>query len=101
MMQGDACYLGIQIHNNAGNPVTPADIRDMEITLDTLKKTYTSGMLRYQDGLWLLPLDQRETLSLPGRSIRAQVRVCWRNGVVEGAPILGITLAETLSQEVL
>ena len=38
MMQGDAYLLGISILNNAGMPVTPADVADVEITIGHLKK---------------------------------------------------------------
>ena len=33
MMQGDSYYQGIRILNNAGNPVTPDDVKDVEIVI--------------------------------------------------------------------
>ena len=43
MMQGDSYNLGIRILNNAGNPVTPDDVIDVEITIGHLRKTYLNA----------------------------------------------------------
>lgn len=101
MMQGDACYLGIRITNNAGNPVTPADIQDVEITIGPLRKTYRGAQLTCEEGLWFFPLTQQETFSCPRGNLNAQVRIHWANGVVEGRPVMGICLSESLSREVI
>ena len=100
MMQGDACNLGIRIYNNAGNPVTPSDIRDLEITIGHLRKTYGNSQLSYYSGLWLFPLSQQETQALSPAPQKAQVRVHWANGVVEGKPLLGLRIRESISKEV-
>ena len=101
MMQGDACHLGIRIHNNAGNPVTPEDIRDLEIVMGHLRKTLGNAQLHYQNGLWLFPLTQVESRSLWPSRVRCQVRVLWPNGVVEGHEIPDIRIRESISKEVL
>ena len=101
MMQGDACNLGIRIQNNAGNSVTPADIQDLEIQIGHLRKTLSHAQLRYYNGLWLFPLTQKESQSLWPAHQRAQVRVLWLNGVVEGKDIPGISIRESISKEVL
>ena len=36
MMQGDSYSLGIRILNNAGSPVTPDDVNDVEITIEAV-----------------------------------------------------------------
>ena len=101
MMQGDACNLGIRIQNNAGNYVTPADIQDLEIQIGHLRKTLSQAQLGYHNGLWLFPLTQQESQSLWPSHQRAQVRVLWPNGVVEGKDIPGISIRESISKEVL
>ena len=101
MMQGDACNLGIRIQNNAGNPVTPDDIQDLEILIGHLRKTLSGSQLSYHNGLWLFPLTQVESRSLLPSHQRAQVRVLWPNGVVEGHDIPGIAIWESISKEVL
>ena len=101
MMQGDGCYLAFSVRNNAQNPVTPADIQDMEITLGQLRKTLSSGALTYQDNLWLFPLSQRESFSCWPASMRCQIRILWNNGVVEGREIPGVRVTESISKEVL
>ena len=101
MMQGDSYKLGINILNNAGNPVTPDDIRDVEITIGSLRKTYLNAQLTYENGVWLFPLSQQETFRYWPSSVKAQVRVVWANGVVEGKPLYGVRISESISKEVL
>lgn len=101
MMQGDACLLGIRILNNAGAVVTPADVQEVEITIGNLKKNYAKAELSFHNGLWMFPLGQRETLRAMPEAPRAQVRVKWANGVVEGSPLYGVRFDESISREVL
>ena len=101
MMQGDSYSLGINILNNAGQPVTPNDINDVEITIGNLRKTYLNAQVTYSDGVWLFPLSQQETFRYWPASVKAQVRVAWKNGVVEGKPLYGIRINESISKEVL
>ena len=101
MMQGDECALGIQITNNGGSPVTPEDILDLEITLGRLRKSYKNAQLFYENGLWFFPLTQQETFGMPAANLDAQVRVRWLGGAVEGQSLMGVSLRESLSREVL
>lgn len=101
MMQGDACNLGIRILNNAGSPVTPEDISDLEITLGHLRKTAAAYQLFYHEGMWMFPISQQESGSLHPAPVKAQVRVLWRNGVLEGMPLYGLRVWESISKEVL
>ena len=101
MMQGDACLLGISILNNARSPVTPADVTDVEITIGHLRKTYGNGELSFQGGRWLFPLSQKETFGVIAANPASQVRVRWANDVVEGKPLYGVRLRESISREVL
>lgn len=101
MMQGDAYELGIRILNNAGSPVTEADIEDVEITVGSLTKTYRNAQLRFFDGLWLFPVSQSESFSCRAAALPAQVRVKWKGGVIEGTPLYGVRLQESISKEVL
>lgn len=99
MMQGDSYNLGINILNNAGQPVTPDDVRDVEITIGSLRKTYLNAQIIFRDGVWLFPLSQAETLRYWPSSVKAQVRVAWANGVVEGKPLYGVRINESISKE--
>ena len=101
MMQGDSYNLGIKILNNAGNPVVPSDVIDVEITIGHTSKTYKNAQLRYHDGVWMFPLNQRETFGFLPAAQKAQVRVHWANGVIEGKPMYGIRIGESISREVL
>ena len=101
MMQGDAYLLGISILNNAGMPVTPADVADVEITIGHLKKKYSDAALSFRGGVWMFPLSQSETFGCLPAAPKAQVRVKWANGVIEGKPLYGVRIAESISKEVL
>jgi hypothetical protein len=101
MMQGDAYLLGINILNNAGMPVTPADVADVEITIGHLKKKYSAAELSFNNGLWMFPLTQKETFGCMPAAPKAQVRIKWANGVIEGKPLYGIRIDESISKEVL
>ena len=101
MMQGDSYNLGIRILNNAGNPVTPEDIKDVEITIGQLRKTYLNAQVTFYKGLWMFPLSQKETFDYWPSAVKAQVRVVWANGVVEGKPLYGVRINESISKEVL
>ena len=101
MMQGDAYLLGISILNNAGESVTPADVEDVEITIGHLKKKYSDAALSFRGGVWMFPLSQSETFGLLPAAPKAQVRVKWANGVIEGKPLYGVRIDESISKEVL
>ena len=101
MMQGDSYSLGIRVLNNAGNPVTPEDIEDLEITIGHLSKSYLGAQLTFNEGMWMFPLSQKETFGYMPSAPKAQVRVKWANGVIEGKPLYGVRIDESISKEVL
>lgn len=101
MMQGDSYNLGFTVLNNAKELVTPADIRDMEITIGHLSKTYKNLQITYQNGKWLFPISQEESFDFWPKATKAQIRVLWEDGVLEGKPIYGVRIEESLSKEVL
>ena len=101
MMQGDSYYLGITIKNNAGSTVTPADVKDVEITIGHMTKTYLNAQILFADGLWLFPVEQKDSFQILPSAVKAQVRVVWANGVIEGKPLYGIRNLESISKEVL
>ena len=101
MMQGDSYNLGIRILNNAGSPVTDQDAADVEITIGSLRKTYGSGQLQFFENLWLFPISQAESFGGLPAPQKAQVRIKWQNGLIEGAPLYGVNLLESISKEVL
>lgn len=101
MMQGDACNLGFRILNNAGYPVTPQDIMDLEITIADQRRTYGKRELIYENGMWFFPLTQSLSFRFWPAHAKAQVRVLWSNGVVEGKPMEAIPIRESISREVL
>lgn len=101
MMQGDSYFLGFSLTNNAGQPITPEDVLDVEITVGSLTKRKNDGKLIYDNGMWMFPLNQAESMEMrPGRK-DAQARIKWASGAVEGQPVYGVIVLESKSKEVL
>ena len=101
MMQGDSYNLGFTVKNNAGEVVTPKDVLDVEITIGHLSKTYKTGQLLFINNKWMFPFRQSETFGYWPKAVKAQIRIVWSNGVIEGKPIKGIRVNESISKEVL
>ena len=101
MMQGDAYTLMIEILKADGEPVTPADVLDVEVTIGMHSKTYTDGDLKYADGMWNFPLTQEETFRYQNTYQDAQVRVRWTSGDVEGVSLGQIYVDRSSSRRVL
>ena len=103
MMQGDSYSLKVEILNSDKSVVTPADVTDVEITVGSLRKTYANNEVTYNEGLerWLFPLTQEETFRFTPAKVKAQVRVGWTDGTVEGASLGTINVLESISKEVL
>ena len=101
MMQGDSYGLKINILNSDKVAVTPDDVTDVEVTVGTLRKTYSDNQVIFYDGKWIFPVTQEETFKLPAARVKAQVRVVWANGEVEGVSLGLINVLESISKEVL
>lgn len=101
MMQGDSYFLGFVLRNNAGQPITPEDVLDVEITVGSLTKRKNDGKLIYDNGMWMFPLSQEESMGMRPGGKDAQARIKWASGVVEGQPIYGVIVQESKSKEVL
>lgn len=101
LMQGDARSLYIELLKPGDVVIEPKDVADVEITLGLLSKTYRKGQLAFSNGLWVFPLTQRESLSMKATVQKAQVRVRWPSGEVEGAALGRIYMDETLSRRVI
>ena len=101
MMQGDSYGLRIEIKNESEEAVTPDDVSDVEITVGFFRKTLAKGKVLYSDGVWIFPITQEESFKLPSTRVKAQVRVVWKNGGVEGTSLDDIRVKESLSKVVL
>jgi hypothetical protein len=101
MMQGDSYSLSIEVLNAYGQPITDADLTNIEITIGSLRKTIEDSV-RYDSGscTWSFPLTQEESFQLP-RKVKGQLRLVWLNGDVEGILLDDILIDESISREVL
>ena len=101
IMQGDAYDLGIEILDNEGNVVTPDAVADVEIVIGHLTKTYARDELKFGEGVWLFPLTQEESFSLMASRPKAQIRMKWKTGEVDGTKLDMSAVDESFSREVL
>ena len=101
MMQGDSYNLGIEIQDDTGAVVLPEAVADIEIAIGHIKKTYADGEVKYGENVWLFPLTQEESFSLPAGKLYGQVRIKWASGEVDGCKLEIPKLAESRSREVL
>lgn len=103
MMQGDSRSLKIKILKSDKTAVTEDDVSDVEVTVGFLKKTYKEGGVTFdaEKGVWLVPLTQEETFKFTPSHVKAQVRVLWNDGSVEGVSLGCINVLDSLSKEVL
>lgn len=101
MMQGDSYGLEIEILNDDGVTVTEEDVSDLEITIGHLTKTYRDEEVTFDGENWIFPLSQEETFDFPPSAVKAQLRIVWSNGQVEGVPLGKLRVDESMSKEVL
>ena len=101
MMQGDSYGLRIKILKADKTAVTTDDVADVEITVGSVRKTYANNEVTFDNGEWVFPLTQEETFKFPATNVKAQVRVMWSDGGVEGASLGKIRVHESISREVL
>lgn len=101
MMQGDSYGIQVEILKSDGSVLTTSDVSDVEIAIGSLKKTYANGEVYFADDKWIMPVTQKETLSLPSAYVKAQLRVKFSNGDVEGVFLGEIRLQESMSKVVL
>ena len=101
MMQGDSYNLGIVIQDDTGAGVLPEAVSDIEIAIGHIKKTYAHNEIKYGENVWLFPLTQEESFTLPAGKLYGQVRIKWASGEVNGCKLEIPRLAESRSKEVL
>lgn len=101
MMQGDAYGLAFEILNDSDILVTSEEISDLEITIGMLKKTLKKGEVEFSDGKWIFPLTQEDTFAFYPGKVKAQMRIVWANGNVEGVDLGRIDVLESMSKAVL
>ena len=100
MFQGDAYSLSITLQREDGTPITSADVKDVEISVGHICKTTAKGV-QYLEGKWTLPLTQEESFGFPDQPVKAQARILWPSGDVQGVSLGQLLFRETISKEVL
>lgn len=101
MMRGDQYEIALTLTDEENQPIVPADVAEVEIALGDLIKTYSSGEVVYDDGKWLFPVTQDETLSTVAAVSTLQVRVKYLLGDVVGARVGNVYILPSSSNEVL
>lgn len=103
MMQGDSYSIAIIIEDYNGNPVTTEGVQDLEVTIGNITKKYSTGEITYstESQFWQFPITQQETFDLLPSKVKAQLRLLWQNGDVEGVDLGYVRIKESMSKEVL
>lgn len=101
MMQGDAYGVPIDIFNARKIAITSADVTNVEGTIGSIRKTYATGGITYENGKWIVHLAQEDTFMLSPSKARVQLRVKWPDGSVEGVDLGYKCVLESQSKEVL
>ena len=100
MMQGDSYGISIEIETESGTIVTDADVSDVQITIGFLTKTMSGGDVTFKDGVFIFPITEEESFALIPKPVKAQVRVKWTNGDIEGVSLGDIRVTESMSRMV-
>ena len=80
---------------------TPNDVKNIEITIGNIRKTYLDLEVLYSDGRWLFFLSQEDTFGFYPGVIKVQLRVYWKNGAIEGHDVYGFRIKEHIRKELL
>ena len=101
MMTGDSYSIPINLTVN-GEGVSAERFQEIEVCIGRVRKTLTSGEIVYdaEQSAFLVPLTQKETFSLAGRS-RINVRCKFHGGSVVGIDLGVLEFEQSLSKEVL
>ena len=98
MMQGDAYNIYLTILNESGEAITDADVSKVNITFGGTTKSYPDGAVSYDDGEWLYPVTQAQTIGMANVA-ELSVRVKYNTGDVEGAKIGNVYIIPTADKE--
>lgn len=74
IIQGEQYAIEVILTDDEENVITPSSVDDVKIKISSLEKTYSSGQLTFDNGAWLFPLTQRETLDLKVASVSVQAQ---------------------------
>ena len=98
MMQGDAYDIHLTLVNEDDTPITDADVSKVNITFGGTTKSYPDGAVSYDDGEWLYPVTQAQTIGMANVA-ELSVRVKYNTGDVEGAKIGNVYIIPTADKE--
>ena len=98
MMPGDSYSLSIEVaREKDGSLVTDADVIDIEFTIGHLIKAKAEGV-SYDGGTWIFPISQAESFKFPATHVKAQARIAWKNGEIEGVKMDPVCVWESISR---
>lgn len=103
MMQGDSYGIEAKLFFVDGKPIDNYEVKNVEIVIGSLRKTSRDNEVYYDPDLesWIFPIKQEESFEFPVGRLKAQVRVVWPNGDVEGAELEDVHVIESRSKTVL
>lgn len=100
MVQGDAYDIHLTLLRDDDTPIVDTDVAKVNITFGGTTKSYPDGAVTYDDGEWLYPVTQAQTIGMPPVT-ELSVRVKFYGGDVEGAKIGNVYIIPTEDKEVM
>ena len=85
IQKGDAYALPVIILAD-GTAITEADVAGVRIGLGTITAIWPDGQLRYDSGVWLLPITQAQSYTLPQGDVYYQAQVQMSSGETLSSP---------------
>lgn len=103
IMQGDQYEIPVEIITADGTPATADSFADVEITVGKYCKSLSAGEIEYSEeqGSFLFPLTQAETIAMPDLPQNIQLRVKTKAGNVVGIKLGQMVVMASRSKEVL
>lgn len=98
MMQGDAYDIHLTLVKDDDTAITDADVSKVNITFGGTTKSYPDGAVSYDDGEWLYPVTQAQTIGM-AEVAELSVRVKYNTGDVEGAKIGNVYIIPSADKE--
>ena len=98
MMQGDAYDIRLTLVRDDDTPIVDTDVAKVNITFGGTTKSYPDGAVTYDDGEWLYPVTQAQTIGMPSVA-ELSVRVKFFGGDVEGAKIGNVFIVSSEDKE--
>lgn len=82
IIQGEQYAIEIVLTDENETVISPSTADDVKIKIGNIEKSYGKGELSYDNGAWLFPLTQEQTLCLKTASVGVQAQYLLGSNVI-------------------